>query len=57
MIIQWISDGALLQVDVAIVGGGVAGLAAAVALRRVNPSLKIKVLETRSAPSTKYGGA
>lgn len=33
----------LMQVDVAIVGAGLAGLATAVALHRVRPDAKIKV--------------
>ncbi|KAL6749175.1 hypothetical protein V8C86DRAFT_1052312 [Haematococcus lacustris] len=44
------------EVDVAIVGGGVAGLAAAVALNQVQPDLRIKVMESRPSPLGKYGG-
>ncbi|EFJ50827.1 hypothetical protein VOLCADRAFT_88147 [Volvox carteri f. nagariensis] len=47
-----------LEVDVAVVGAGVTGLATALALRRVYPRLRIKVFDRRSARpegSRKYG--
>ncbi len=45
------------ECDIAVVGAGVAGLAAAVALRQVNPRWRIKVMDSRPAPAGKYGGA
>lgn len=45
------------QVDVAIVGGGLAGLATAVALHKVRPDAKIKVRQgTKKGPPLGGGG-
>ena len=45
------------ELDVVLIGGGIAGLATAVALHTLNPAWRLKVFEKRPAPRDKYGGS
>ena len=42
---HWEYDSYFNSIDLAIVGGGIVGLNAAIEVKRLNPSLKVMVLE------------